>query len=150
MRMLVVSTAAVVRSLMLLLALMGPFSTPGLSPHPAEAAAAVKVDVSCRSDPEKTRVENNTNHRITIRTVGSIYKPRSNEPFRVDVRLRPDSAITFESGSDANRHVLTHLFIYNNDVGSKEGARVRTSEGRFIDRCYRSLRSSKVRWPGLE
>jgi hypothetical protein len=134
MRMLVVSTAAVVGSLMLL-ALMGSFSTPGLSPRPAEAAAAVKVDVSCSSNPEKTRVENNTNHRITIRTVGSIYKPLSNEPFRVDVRLRPDRAITFESGSDANRHVLTHQFIYNNDVGSKEGARVRTSEGRFVDRC---------------
>jgi hypothetical protein len=118
-----------------LFAFFGPVSERGLSPQPVEAASKVKVSVSCRSNPETTRVENNTNHRIKVRKVGSIYKPRSNEPFTVNRTLRPNRAITFESGFDANRNVLTRQYIYNNDVGSREGARVSTSEGRFRDRC---------------
>jgi hypothetical protein len=37
---------------------------------------------------------------------------------------------------EANRNKLTGSFIYNNDVGSKEGFRVITKAGtRFTDRC---------------
>jgi hypothetical protein len=43
--------------------------------------------------------------------------------------------ITFESGSGANSNKLTGNYIYNNDVGSKEGAKVSTSLGGFSDRC---------------
>jgi hypothetical protein len=46
------------------------------------------------------------------------------------------NSITFESGSGANHNKLTGSYIYNNDVGSKEGARVLTGSGaRFVDRC---------------
>jgi hypothetical protein len=54
----------------------------------------------------------------------------------VDQRLGGGNSITFESGSGANNHVLTKSYIYNNDVGSKEGARVVTKSGsRFVDGC---------------
>jgi hypothetical protein len=44
--------------------------------------------------------------------------------------------VTFESGAGADRNVLSGSFIYNNDVGSKEGARVITKAGtRYTDRC---------------
>jgi hypothetical protein len=107
----------------------------GLSPRPAEAASRVKVTVNCMGTPEVTRVTNNTRHRIKVGSVGSIYRPRSNEPFHVGRTLRRGSTISFENGYEANHSVLTHQYIYENDVGSREGARVRTSIGRFADRC---------------
>ena len=119
---------------LLVLALALTTDVRGISPRPAEAAG-VNVSVACKSNPEKTRVENNTNHRVTVKKVGSIHQPRSNEPFRVNVRLRAHRTITFESGYAANSHVLTRQYIFNSDVGSKEGARVATSIGRYVDRC---------------
>jgi hypothetical protein len=60
----------------------------------------------------------------------------SYEPFVENRTLRPNKTITFESGSKANgRNELTTAHIYNNDVGSREGARVKTSVGTFIDKC---------------
>src|SRR5918999_3368427 len=121
----------------LVFAIAGPTSEQGLSPHPAQARPpALTVTVACKATPETTRVENNRNRNITIKTVGSIYQPRSNEPFRVNRTLRGGRTITFESGSGADRNVLTGQYIYNNDVGSREGARVRTGSGAsFVDRC---------------
>ncbi len=55
--------------------------------------------------------------------------------------LKPDKGITFESGNKANgsnansSNALTKQYIYENDAGSREGARVFTSVGRFIDKC---------------
>jgi hypothetical protein len=54
----------------------------------------------------------------------------------VNRELRPGRAITFQSGSKAKGgNELTNAYIYNSDVGSREGARVRTSVGTFIDKC---------------
>ena len=126
-----------VMAVLVVFTIAGPTSERGLSPHPAQARPpALSVSVACQATPETTRVENNRNRTITIKKVGSIYQPRSNEPFRVNRRLGGGRSITFESGYDANRNVLTRQYIYNNDVGSKEGARVTTASGaRFIDRC---------------
>jgi hypothetical protein len=94
------------------------------------------VAVACKATPEVTRVKNNRSRAITIKTVGSIYQPYSYEPFRVDRRLGGGNSIYFESGSGADHNKLTGSYIYNNDVGSKEGARVTTGSGaRFVDRC---------------
>ena len=96
----------------------------------------MEVTVNCDSDPEKTQVRNNTNRVIEIETVGSLYRPYSYEPFVVNRELRPGRAITFQSGSKAKgRNELTNAYIYNSDVGSREGARVRTSVGTFVDKC---------------
>jgi len=72
--------------------------------------------VACRTNPEVTWVKNNRNSRITIGSVGSIYQPRTNEPFRVGRVLRLGRAVRFESGYDADMNVLTRWYIYNNDV----------------------------------
>jgi hypothetical protein len=118
------------------LTMVGPVSEGGISPRSAEAATpAVTVSVACKGTPETTRVENNRNRSITIKTVGSIYRPYSYEPFRVNRKLGGGKSITFESGSGANGNKLTGSYIYNNDVGSKEGAKVSTSVGGFADRC---------------
>ena len=133
-------TALLVSALTAALALTmtaGTVSKQGLSPQPAQARLpALTVSVACEATPERTRVKNNRNTAITIKTVGSIYRPYSYEPFRVDRRLGGGKSVTFESGSGANRNKLTGSFIYNNDVGSKEGARVvRSSGAPFVDRC---------------
>ena len=115
---------------------LGPASfDEGLAVRPAEAAARVNVTARCDGNPEKVIVTNNTRHRIEVRRVTSIYQPRSNEPFRVDRTLRRGRSIAFESGPAADRNVLTHQYVFNSEVGSREGARVATSVGRFADRC---------------
>ena len=121
----------------LVLTMVGAASKQGLSPRPVEASTpALTVTVACKATPEVTRVKNNRSRAITIKTVGSIYQPYSDEPFRVDRRLGAGNSIYFESGSGADHNVLTKRYIYNNDVGSKEGARVVTKSGnRFVDRC---------------
>jgi len=121
----------------LVLTMVGAASKQGLSVRPVQASTpALTVTVACKATPETTRVKNNRNRAITIKTVGSIYQPYSYEPFRVDFRLGAGNSVTFESGSEANNHVLTKSYIYNNNAGSKEGARVVTKSGnRFVDRC---------------
>ena len=124
-------------ALALALTLFAPVSERGVSPSPAEARPpALTVSVACEASPERTRVENNRNRAITIKAVGSIYRPYSYEPIRVDRRLGAGNTVTFESGSGANTNKLTGNYIYNNDVGSNEGAKVITKSGtRFTDRC---------------
>src|SRR5215203_1490771 len=61
--------------LALALTMVGSSMERGISARPAEAASAVGVTVGCYGNPEVTRVKNNTNHRITIKSVGSIYQP---------------------------------------------------------------------------
>ncbi len=120
-------------------AMAGPASERGLSPQPAQARMpALTVSVACEASPEVTLVKNNRNRSITIKSVGSIYRPYSYEPVRVERTLGGGRTIRFESGSGANTNKLTGNYIYNNDVGSKEGARVVTQSGRrFSDRCGR-------------
>jgi hypothetical protein len=131
-----VLTVALLVGAFTLFALFGPVSEQSISPRPAEAAAKVKVSLNCTSNPEKTKVKNNTNRRIKVKKVGSIYRPYSYEPIKVNRALRPGKSITFQSGNSARgRNVLTRNHIYNNDVGKKEGARVATSVGRFNARC---------------
>ncbi len=119
----------------LALMMFGPNSERGISARPAEAAANVHVTAKCDGNPEKVLVTNNTHHRIKIRNVGSIYRPYDFEPISVNQRLGGGRTITFESGPSAHGNVLTKQYIFNSDVGSREGARVSTSVGRFVDRC---------------
>jgi hypothetical protein len=110
-------------------------ASQGFSRPAVAATPAVSVSVGCDGNPETTRVHNNSNHSVKIRSVGSVYQPRSNEPFHVSRGLGAGKAITFETGYAANSNTLTRQYIYNSDVGSKEGARVATSAGPFVDRC---------------
>jgi hypothetical protein len=121
----------------LVFTMAGPATERGLSPHPADARTpALTVTVACKATPETTRVKNNRNRAITIKNVRSLYQPFSYEPIRVNRKLGAGKSVTFESGSGADRNVLTGSYIYNNDAGSKEGARVVTKSGkRFTDRC---------------
>jgi hypothetical protein len=101
------------------------------------AAPGLTVSVDCFSSREKTTIKNNRSTTVTIRTVGSLYKPYSNEPFSVNRKLAAGKSITYYTGSGATYSVsttLTRRNIYNNSISS-EGARVTSSVGTFTRRC---------------
>jgi hypothetical protein len=138
MRSLTFVSVGLIVGVLMLFTLLATVSTWGTSPRPADAATrfGVTVTVACSTNPETTVVRNNRNRPITIRSFGSIYQPRPNEPIIVNNRiLRPDRSVRFESGNAADMNGLPRQFIYNNDVGTREGARVRTSVGTIGDRC---------------
>jgi hypothetical protein len=115
---------------------LGPVSSEGgLSVRPAEAAARVVVTARCDGNPERVIVKNNTRRRITVRRVGSIYRPYDYEPKTFNKTIRRGRSAAFESGPRANRNVISKQYIFNSDVGSREGAKVATSIGRYADRC---------------
>ena len=120
-------------------ALMIVLPSGPVAPRMAEAATpAVTVTTGCYTNPETTRVKNNRTVAITVRTVGSIYQPRSNEPFYVNRTLAAGAAVTFRTGyaaSSTSALTLTRQYIYENNVGTSEGAKVATSVGTFYDRC---------------
>ncbi len=101
----------------------------------AEALSAVTVWVGCYSNPEYTRVKNNKTTGIYIKSVTSIYKPYSPEPFYMKRWLGPGKTVTFQTGAAASTNRLTYKYIYNNSVGTQEGAKIVTSVGTFYDRC---------------
>ena len=92
---------------------------------PASAASGVSVSVNCYSSPERVTIRNNRHSSITVQTVGSIYKPYSSEPYGAYRTLKPGKSLTWSAPRS----------IFNNDVGTREGVRVRTSVGTFTDRC---------------
>jgi hypothetical protein len=106
-----------------------------VAPAPTGAAGTVAVVVSCATNPERVTVRNNTSGAIRVTAVGSIYQPYSSEPYAVSRALAKGAAITFQSGAAASSNVLTRKYLFNNDVGTAEGARVRTTAGTFADRC---------------
>jgi hypothetical protein len=126
-----VATAALVFTM------AGPSPERDFSPQPAEAARpALTVTVACQATPEVTRVKNNRRRAVTIKSVGSIYQPFRYEPIMVNRKLAARKTIAFESGRGANQNTLTGAYIYNNNVGTREGARVVTKTGlRVTDRC---------------
>jgi len=96
------------------------------------AAPAVGIRVNCYSNPETTRIVNNTRSSIKIKTVGSTYQPYSYEPFWVGKTLASGASVTYQTGNAAFKNVLARTYIYNNN-GDK--ARVTTSVGPFTKAC---------------
>ncbi len=133
-----VIAGALISGVVVAFALLAPVSGKGVGPRLADAAApAVEVRVDCTSNPEITAFKNNTDESFTVEKVGSMYKPRSDEPFVFDVKAELEPGVTgwVETGPKADAYVLTTKYIYNDHVGSREGARVATSVGNFAARC---------------
>jgi hypothetical protein len=121
-----------------LASIIGCLLAVGHPPGADGATPALRVTTYCYEKPEKTVIRNNRSTSVTIRTVGSIYKPRTNEPFVKTRTLRGGSTVTFYSGFAATAGAsttLTRQYIYQDDVGTAEGARVTSSAGTFTDRC---------------
>lgn len=102
-------------------------SLVSVAPAPTGAAGGVAVTVRCAPNPERVTVRNNSAGAIRVTAVGSIYQPYSSEPYAVSRALAKGAAVTFQSGAAASSNVLTRTYLFNNDVGTAEGARVRAS-----------------------
>ncbi len=102
---------------------------------PAAPAASVRVAVDCTGNPERTTIINDTRQTITITSIGSLYQPRANEPFRRNQALAAGARMTFQSGPRATTNVLTPQRIYNDEHLAEEGVRVVTSVGTVEQRC---------------
>jgi hypothetical protein len=110
-------------------------STPRPTATPAPIVRVV-VSVNCYSNPELTTISNGGNVSVTIYSVGSIYLPRSAEPYVVNRTLSPGQKVTYQTGSAATgSNALTPLYIYADAAGADEGARVKTNKGTFDRRC---------------
>jgi hypothetical protein len=120
-------------------ALVGSSLSLGVVGTADAAAPLLSIHVYCSANAERTVVHNNKGYALTIKQVGSIYRPHSGEPFQVNRLIGAHKSITFYSGSRAkttNKNTLTRQFIYSNNVGTREGARVRTTNGHsYSDRC---------------
>jgi hypothetical protein len=125
-------------SLVTLLALAAGLAT-GTAGSAIATTPALSVTAYCYSNPERVVIHNNRTYAITIKTVGSLYQPRSGEPYAVYVKLYGGHSVTFYSGygaSSTSSRTLTRQYIFNNNVGSTEGARVVTTGGYIrTDRC---------------
>jgi len=107
------------------------------APTVEAATPALTITLDCYSSRERTTIRNNRSSTVTIKTVGSLYKPYSNEPFSVNRKLAAGKSVTYYTGSGASyssSFTLTRRNIYNNSVSS-EGARVTSSVGTFTKRC---------------
>ena len=103
----------------------------------ADGATGLTVTVDCYSSRERVTIKNTRSATVTIKTVGSLYKPRSSEPYAVNRKLGAGKSISFYFGSGAsasNATTLTRQSIFSNDVAS-EGVRVTSSVGIFSKRC---------------
>ncbi len=103
------------------------------------AKPPVTIILNCYSNPETTRITNNNPRAsVTVTSVGSIYQPYSDEPFYVSKSISAGTSITYKTGNAATAGAsttLTRRYIYNNDVGTREGAIVVTPAGTVVRRC---------------
>jgi hypothetical protein len=116
---------------LLSLALVLP-AAPGV-----QAASGLSLSLDCYSSRERITIKNPRTTTVTIRTIGSLYKPYSNEPFTVNRKLAAGKSVTYYTGSGASATssmTLTRRNIFNNSV-STEGVRVTSSIGTFSRRC---------------
>ena len=128
------TTAA--RGLLATALLVGPGWTLA-APVVHAATPALTITLDCYSSRERTTIHNNRSTTVTIKTIGSLYKPYSSEPFYVNRKLVAGKSVTYYTGSGASyssSFTLTRRNIYNNTVYS-EGARVTSSVGTFTKRC---------------
>lgn len=110
---------------------------PFVGPSTADAATGLTVTVDCYSSRERVTIKNARSTTVTIKTVGSLYRPRTSEPFSVNRKLAAGKSVSFYFGSGASAssaYTLTRQSIFAND-SSSEGVRVTSSVGTFSKRC---------------
>lgn len=102
----------------------------------AQQRAPIRIALDCYATPEIVRITNTRNRPVYLSTIGSLYRPRDNEPFAVNRRLGTGAVAVFRFGTGAGADAPTRQFIFQNDVpGRDEGVIVATSAGTFLFRC---------------
>lgn len=104
---------------------------PPPPPPPPPTGESFTVELVCGGSPEQTIITNTGTAPITIATITSIDQPRpGEEPFAVSRTLAPGESVTFTTGPGATGpDALAGNTIYDNAIGTNEGARVTTENG---------------------
>src|SRR5687767_2900062 len=98
---------------LLITATVALLAFPGLSPVLAQDQTIV-VAVHC-SVPESASISNESSAPITVMLVGSLFRPRENEPFRRNDPLQPMESLTYGFGPDDMGINLTDQSIFAPD-----------------------------------
>jgi hypothetical protein len=113
----------------------GPI-TKNCAPAPKANLNNIKVTVSCRSNPELTRIDNFGDIPLIINSIGTLYDQSSAEPITVNRTLGAGRTVIYRSGSGATSGtVLTTSFIYTNTAYEKDGAVINTNAGTITVNC---------------
>jgi lipoprotein-anchoring transpeptidase ErfK/SrfK len=110
--------------------------TKKCAPAPPANLNNIKVTVSCRSNPELTRIDNFGDVPLVINSIGTLYDQSSAEPITVNRTLGGGRTVIYRSGSGATSGtVLTTSFIYTNTAYEKDGAVINTNAGTITVNC---------------
>jgi lipoprotein-anchoring transpeptidase ErfK/SrfK len=111
-------------------------STPSEPAFSTAALSDIKVTLSCRTDPELTRIDNTSSSPITIQTISSKLDITGSEPFTVNRLLGAGKTVIYRSGAGATYGtILTTTYIYTNTAYENEGATIVTSVGTISKQC---------------
>jgi hypothetical protein len=110
---------------------------PSPTPTPKPATVKLRVTVSCRTNPETTRIDNIGTTDAVITTISSIKTPGGPEPIMVNRKLGAGKTVIYRSNSGATTGtILTTKNLYDDGAYDSEGVRVRTTSGQtFTDMC---------------
>ncbi len=113
------------------------YEEPTPTPRPVQNGPAVRVSLSCFTNPERTTVTNVSDSTVTVMSVTSIFDSEGEESFEVSTTLSPGESVTYESDYNADSNVLTSDYIYSDSYSLRDdqGARVKTSVGTYSARC---------------
>ncbi len=113
------------------------YAEPTPTPRPVQNGPAVRVRLSCFTNPERTTVTNESDSTVTVISVTSIFDSDGDESFQVNTTLSPGESVTYESDYDADSNVLTSDYIYSDSYSLRDdqGARVKTSAGTYSANC---------------
>jgi hypothetical protein len=113
-----------------------PVSGTPNDPTPVVSVDDIKVTINCTSQPERIRVTNTGAGPIVVESIGTLYAPRAEEPYPVDVTLKAGWTRQWLAGSMATgNYVLVYRLILVNSAYDSEGVVVHTSVGDVEARC---------------
>lgn len=110
------------------------FSTGSAVAQQTADSGKLRIVLDCDSSPERTTLTNRSNGDLKIKSIASLDDQENAEPYRVNETLKKGQSITLRSGEDAGGGGLTQNELYT-DASNSDGARVRTSDGTFKERC---------------
>src|SRR6476620_2636830 len=107
-------------------------------PPPLGKLSALKVTLSCPTDPESIGVTTNDAAWITLKAFPPYIDPPADEPFAIMPRrvLKPGQTAIYQSGTGAKYGtILTKDFIFTNSAYEKDGVRISTDVGKLYKAC---------------
>ncbi len=100
------------------------------------APSDLAIVLSCATNPETIRITNNGAGTIVLTGVGTLFGPRSDEPFALNQQLLPGKSQLYRAGPAATIGVvLTTAYIFANSAYEADGVLFTTSAGDVSKSC---------------